>query len=119
LNDEIESLAAQRSAEIQKPEPDQDTGRLLEIVNDLQRKEKEFSELDQSLMANSRYKELRKPSLASLQDAQQLVGDNEAILEYALWDEEKEQQAWCLVIKKSGAELLALDESFAYSKAVT
>jgi CHAT domain-containing protein/Tfp pilus assembly protein PilF len=119
LNDELESLAAQRSAEFQKPESQQDKQRLLSIVNDLQAREKEFSDLDQSLMSNNRYKELRKPTLASLQDAQQMVADNQAILEYVLWDQENEQQAWCLVIRKSGAELVKLDESFDYSKAVT
>jgi tetratricopeptide (TPR) repeat protein len=119
LNDELDSLASQRSAEIQKPESKQDKQRLLSIVNDLQAKEKEFSDLDQSLLTNSRYKELRKPTLASLKDAQQIVADNQAILEYVLWDQENEQQAWCLVIRKSGAELVRLDESFDYSKAVT
>ncbi len=119
LNDELDSLASQRSAEIQKPESQQDKERLLSIVNDLQAKEKEFADLDQSLMSNNRYKEMRKPSLASLQEAQQMITDDQAILEYVLWDQEKEQQAWCLVIRKSGAELVKLDEGFDYSKAVT
>jgi CHAT domain-containing protein len=115
LNDQLESLAARRSAEIQKAESQRDKQKLLAIVNDLQTNEREFADLDQSLMTNSRYKELRRPTLASLKEAQQLVEENEGILEYVLG----ERQAWCLVIKKPGAELVKLDESFDFTKAVT
>ncbi len=79
LNDELESLAAQRAAEIQRREARQDTQRLIALANDIQSREKEFFELDQSLLANSRYRELRKPSLVSLQDAQQMIGVEEVI----------------------------------------
>jgi tetratricopeptide (TPR) repeat protein len=119
LNDALESLAGQRSAEIRKPEAQQDKPRLLAIVGELQAKEKEFADLDRSLMSNGRYRELRKPTLAGLQDAQAMLKGNEAILEYVIGEQEREPQAWCLVIRASGAQLAKLDESFAYTKAVT
>ncbi len=118
LNDEIESLASQRTAEIQKAESDQDKQALIEIANRLQQKEQEFAQLDQSLMSNASYKELRQPALASLKDAEQMVAGDEAILEYVLWEKDKEQQAYCLIVKSSGAELVELDRSFTYTQSV-
>ena len=43
-------------------------------------------------MANGRYRELRKPTLASLQEAQLLAGKDGAILEYVLWEGEKKEE---------------------------
>ena len=118
LSDQLESLARRRSAEIQKAEAQQDKEALLSIVNELQAAEKEFSDLDRSLMGIARYKELRNPNLASLDDAQKLLDGSQAILEYVLREEEGQRQAWCLVIRNTGTELVRLDETFDFSGTV-
>ena len=125
LNDDIEALASRRSAEIRKPSPDQDSAALVRISKELEQKEKAFSELEARLMANERYRRLRKPHIATLDEARRICGTDSAILEYVIWEEKDrdsdafaQKQSYCLVITGSGQKLVALDRDFDYTAAV-
>jgi CHAT domain-containing protein/Tfp pilus assembly protein PilF len=122
LNDQVETLAAQRSAEIARRGGVQDSPGLLAVVNELQQKEKELAQADQSLAAaNDRYRALRRPILATLSEAREMLAVDEAILEYVLSEggQDDEPQAWCLLIRSAAVDLVPLDERFNYTRAVT
>ncbi|WP_455381764.1 tetratricopeptide repeat protein [Salinispira pacifica] len=119
LNDELERLAAQRTAEIGRSSAEQDRDRLLFVVRTLQEREQEFENLDSSLMDIPAYRELRRPEIASLGDAQSMLSPDEAILEYVLWEDETESLAWCLLIRREKVRLVQLETGFDYSETVT
>lgn len=122
LNDDIESLALRRRAEIDKATSAQDNAALVGISMELERKEKAFGELDAKLMANEKYRSLRKPHIATLEEARRICGGDSAILEYVIWEEKdkgadawKHRQSYCLVITGRGQKLVPLDREFDYT----
>ncbi len=125
LNDDIETLVSRRNAEIQKSSSDQDSAALVRISKDLEQKEKAFSELDTKLMENEKYRRLRKPHLATLDEARKISGTDSAILEYVIWEEKEREsddwthrQSYCLVITGKEQKLVALDKDFDYTDTV-
>ncbi len=125
LNDDIESLASRRSAEIQKRAADQDSAAIVRISMELEKKEKAFSELDAKLMENGKYRRLRKPHLATIEEARNICGPDSAILEYIIWEEKDRdsddwahRQSYCLVITARGQKLVPLDREFDYRETV-
>ena len=119
LNDEIESLASRRLKEIQKSQEDQDSKLLIAISNELAAKEKEFAGLDDTLMKIDKYRDMRKPKIATLADAKSLCGKDKAIVEYVIWEEDNnEKQSYALVITSSGMKIVHLDAAFDYSGTV-
>lgn len=124
LNDEIASLASRRNAEINRLSEKRDSKKLLSLSDELLRKEREFGELDQKLMKNERYRSLRHPRGATLDEAKKLAG-NRAILEYVIWEEkdprskaDAHRQSYCMVITGAGANLVPLDRDFDYTGTV-
>ncbi len=122
LNDDIENLALRRNTEIHKPSSAQDSAALVRISIELDRKEKAFSELDAKLMENERYRQLRKPHLATLDEARNICGTDSAILEYIIWEEKDTEsdasthrQSYCLVMTGRGQKLVKLDRNFDYT----
>jgi CHAT domain-containing protein len=122
LNDSIETLSAGRSDEIQKPSGRQNRDRLLSISKELDEKEKEFNSIDSRLMQNEKYRNLRKPKIATLADAREICGENRAILEYVIWEETDKnniaydtKQSYCIIITKAGAKIVKLDGMFDYT----
>jgi len=125
LNDVIESLASRRSAEIQKTSSGKDSEVLVRISRELEQKEKAFSELEATLMANEKYRSLRKPHIATLGEARDICGTDTAILEYVIWEEKDSEsdayahrQSYCLVITGKGQKLVTLDRDFDYTAMV-
>jgi tetratricopeptide (TPR) repeat protein len=119
LAQNIESVSLNLQAEINKPESKQDRSRLLTLSNNLEAVEKEFSILDEKLMKNERYRNLRQPSIATLKGAQSLCDKNTAILDYVIWEgTDKERQPYCLVITQNGLKITELPRDFEYSKTI-
>jgi CHAT domain-containing protein/Tfp pilus assembly protein PilF len=115
----IESITLSLQAEFNKPESKQDKNRIIALSSDLEAKEKEFTSLEQRLMHNERYRNLRRPSVATLKDAQALCDEGTAILKYVIWEgTDKQKQSYCLVITKNGIKIIELARDFAYSKTV-
>jgi CHAT domain-containing protein/Tfp pilus assembly protein PilF len=125
LSDSIERLARRRSDLLQKPSPTQDPEVVVIVTRELEKTEAEFRTLDQALLANPRYRALRTPRLATLKEAQELCGNDAAILEYVLWERNPKhrlaydiERSYCLVITKSAARLVELDRDYGYGEAI-
>jgi tetratricopeptide (TPR) repeat protein len=115
----IESSNLRLQNEINKPESKQDKTSIRNLSDDLEAKEKEFIALDEKLMKNERYRNLRHPSITTLENAQALCDDSTAILDYVIWEgTDKERQPYCLVITKNGFKIIELPRDFEYSKTI-
>jgi tetratricopeptide (TPR) repeat protein len=115
----IESITLSLQSEINKPESKQDKGRLLALSNYLEAKEKGFTVLEKKLIQNGKYRNLRNPSITTLENAQALCDERTAILEYVIWEGTDNQgRQYCMVIKKNGFKFIELSPDFEYNKVV-
>ena len=98
--------------------------------------ERKLDDLDKRLGRNiEKYTELRKPKPVSLEKAIAYCGNDKAVLEFVIWDENayrpvKGYESWelkgsspkinsyCLVITKDGLNVVPLEAGFDYSKTI-
>ncbi len=125
LNNEIESLTLKINTEIQKIEIKKNSEKFLYLTKEIEEKEKTFKELDQRLMENERYKNLRKPRIIELGEAEKLCIDGRAILEFTIWENNdkkswayKYKQSYCIIITNKGSELVQLNKEYPYTDMV-
>ncbi|MGA2642311.1 MAG: CHAT domain-containing tetratricopeptide repeat protein, partial [Spirochaetia bacterium] len=125
LAQQLDELARNRSQEIGKPTAERNDAFVRDATNLIDSDEAEFAAIDARLMANERYRALRRPDLAELADARSLCDAKSGILEYIVWQEDdpespayKERRSYCLVIRKEGAKLVELDASYDYAASV-
>jgi tetratricopeptide (TPR) repeat protein len=118
LNEQLGKLLNVQLEEIDKPADVQDKDTLLSVTAQIKSLETEFGKLDQALMSVPRYRELRRPAMAVLRDAQKSLQPGQAFVDYILNGEGTSWFARCLVIKRDSIALVDLDSSFDYAKAV-
>jgi tetratricopeptide (TPR) repeat protein/CHAT domain-containing protein len=118
LNGQLDKLASVQSGEIEKPADVQDKKTLVSVAGQIETRQAEFDALDRSLMSIPRYRELRRPEIAKLNDAQKTLGADEAFIDYILQGDGTSWFAVCLVIKRDSASFIELDPAFDYAKAV-
>lgn len=115
----IEATAQELRKEIAKLPSEQDPRRIIRLSNLREAKEREFATLEAGFLKNERYRNLRRPSLATLAEAQALCTKDSAILEYVIWEgQDQERQSYCLVITAKGLNAVELAKDFEYGKAV-
>ncbi len=119
LNDNMEGVVLERIQELTRIERMPDSKKLASISHRVEKIEEEYNNINERLMKNERYRNLRRPELATLSDAQALCGPQTAILVYTLWEtEHKDRGSYCMVITSKDIKLVELDKDIKYSNKV-
>jgi tetratricopeptide (TPR) repeat protein/CHAT domain-containing protein len=118
ISERLGKLTNVQEEEISKPEDLQDKKALLSVIGEIQALEAEYEKTDRSLMKIARYRELSRPEMVKLKDAQKTLKPDQAYIDYILYGEETGWYARCLVVKRDSVALVDLDSSFDYTKAV-
>jgi CHAT domain-containing protein len=123
LNDKIAALIAERNDLIRKNNQIGSV-RLAVLGDELDTTGSLFESLDAALMKNEQYRNLRKPHIATLADAQALCDKNSAILEYVIPAESPGSlermysRPYCIVVRSDAVAVVALDEKFDFAGTV-
>ncbi|HEX3045868.1 MAG TPA: tetratricopeptide repeat protein [Bacillota bacterium] len=119
LSQSMDLIHQQLQTEIDKSESTQDKTCLGRLSDELEAVEQEFAILEEKLLQNERYQNLRRPDVISLEKARALCSDGAAILEYILWEgADPERQSYCLVITQSSLEIIELPLDFEYEATI-
>ena len=87
-----------------------------EISTQLEKAESDFTALDESLMSNDKYKSLRKPDIATLEDAKKLCADDGIIFEYIIPQNiGPHLNPYLLVITSANSEIIELEKDYKYA----
>ncbi|HRX49224.1 MAG TPA: tetratricopeptide repeat protein, partial [Spirochaetota bacterium] len=81
--------------------------------------ESDFIALDNTLMSNEKYKQLRNPDIATIDEAKNLCGADGVILEYIIPPHKGEHlNPYILVISAEHTEVIELDKEYPYSEKI-
>ncbi len=123
LRDNIEHLSTIRQKIISLPifemtdeERNYHEKRLSNLSSQLAQAESDFIALDNSLMSNEKYRQLRNPDIATIEQAKELCGTDGIILEYIIPPQKGEYlNPYILIISAEDTEVIELDKEYLYS----
>ena len=127
LNRKIEIANKRIEEQQQKPLSERNSSLLVSNTKELKDLEKKLGTLEESIAKRlPKYASLRSPSLVTANQAQKWCGDSRAVLEYVLWSPEyggvgsksQARNSYCIVLTKNKVQIIPLDESYDYAKAV-
>ncbi|HEX3045867.1 MAG TPA: CHAT domain-containing tetratricopeptide repeat protein [Bacillota bacterium] len=115
----MESIHQRLQAEINKAKLEQDKTCLRRLSDELETAEQEFASLEEKLLQNERYRNLRHPEVISLETARALCDEETAILDYVILEwTELDWQTYCLVITQNGLDSIELPADFKYEATI-
>ncbi len=109
------------------PISDRDSQEMTRLAKELSEAEKKLALLDAEISKKvPRYAQLRNPQTVTAAQAQAWCLQNRAVVEYVLWsddyigagNENNSTDSYCIVLTKSGAQIIKLDNAFDYSSCV-
>ena len=120
LTKQIQSIAKKIAEQNEKSKDKVDSNALTKYKDELAEKTKKLSELEEQILEDEpRFEWFKNPEPVDFQEARKWCGNNRAVLEYVIWDDDntKKIKPYCLVISKRKVVCVPLDSEFDFSGA--
>ena len=120
LTKQIASLKQKIAAQNEKSKDKVDEAAVTKYKNELETTNTKLTELEQQIIEEEpRFEWLKNPEPVDFQEARTWCGNNRAVLEYVIWDDDntKKIKPYCILISKRKVVCVPLDSEFDFSAA--